>query len=96
MALQLDRLVFLSHLPAVDIGVLLIAAHYGEAAFHTFTIYDDRLVTAELFTGRLALRGPKDIAYHHELFDFFSDWAAHNDEARSLLAGWTDGFRSQR
>jgi transcriptional regulator with XRE-family HTH domain len=75
MALQLDRLVSLSWLPNLRLGVLPLTAQAGNGPFHTFVSYDDHLVTIELFTGQLVLRDPKDIDHYHALFTFFSDCA---------------------
>ena len=74
MALQLDRLVSLSRLPTVSIGVLPLDRLVPDGAYHTFVTYDRRLVTVELFTGQLVLRDPKDVEHYRALFDFFL-WA---------------------
>ncbi|MFE1079873.1 hypothetical protein ACFW31_15220 [Nocardiopsis alba] len=58
-----------------------------------FTIYDDRLVTVEVFTGELALRDPKDISYSREIFDFFHGHALSGENARSFLDGLAQEFR---
>lgn len=69
MAVQIDRLVSLSRLPNVRIGVLPLSVQVRDGAYHTFVTYDRRLVTIELFTGQLVLRDPKDIDYYRALFD---------------------------
>jgi hypothetical protein len=55
-----------------------------------FVVYDERLVTVELFSGEVVLRDPRDVAYHIELFEFFKARALHGDDAveffRSLAA----------
>jgi len=94
MALQLDRLVSLSHLPNIDIGVLPLSARVADGAYHTFVTYDRRLVTIELFTGQLVLRDPKNIDHYRALFDFFSSHALWADDARSVLSALADTFRS--
>jgi hypothetical protein len=65
-------------------------------AFHTFVTYDRRLVTIELFTGRLVLRDPKDIDHYWALFDFFSVHALWTDEARNVLKALADTFRTSK
>jgi transcriptional regulator with XRE-family HTH domain len=96
MALQLDRLISLSKLPNVRIGLLPLSIQVHQGPFHTFVIYDKHLVTAELFTGLLVLRDPKDIDYHHTLFDFFAGHALWADSARDLLSGTANAFRTIR
>ncbi|MFF1905111.1 helix-turn-helix domain-containing protein [Kitasatospora sp. NPDC058218] len=93
MATQLDRLVSLSQLPNVTIGIVPLSAQVADAPFHTFTLYGAKLVTIELFTGRLVLRDPRDIEHYRSLFDFFRVNAVEGDAARSLLAQWSDEFR---
>jgi len=96
MAVQIDHLVSLSRLPNIRIGVLPLSARVPDGAFHTFVTYDRRLVTAELFTGQLVLRDPKDIDHYHALYDFFSSYATWEDEARVTLTSLADAFRTSR
>lgn len=96
MALQIDRLVSLSWLPNVHLGVLRLGGHVEDGAYHTFVIYDDRLVTIELFTGQLVLRDPKDVAHYAALFKFFSVHAIWGQEARDFLARIAAGFRPEK
>jgi transcriptional regulator with XRE-family HTH domain len=94
MALQIDRLVSVSWLPNIRLGVLPLSAQIGDGPYHTFVIYDERLVTTELFTGQLVLRDPKDIAHYRALSTFFSVHALWEDDARSFLVKVADGFRA--
>lgn len=96
MALQLDRLVSLSRLPNVSIGVLPLGAQVDAGAFHTFVTYDKHLVTVELFTGLLVLRDPKDVDHYHALFDFFGGHSLWSDAARAFLGDIADVYRSAR
>lgn len=96
MSLQIDRLVSLSRQSNIRIGVLPLSKPVHHGPFHTFVTYDRRLVTIELFTGRLVLRDPKDIDYYSELFDFFGDYALWADEARSVLVALADTFRTSK
>lgn len=96
MALQLDRLVSLSRLPTVAIGVLPLDCLVPDGAYHTFVTYNRRLVTVELFTGQLVLRDPKDIEHYRGLFDFFAGRALWDDEARVMLRAIADEFRARK
>jgi transcriptional regulator with XRE-family HTH domain len=93
MALQLDRLVSLSWLPNLQLGVLPLSAQAGNGPYHTFVAYDEHLVTIELFTGQLVLRDPKDIDHYRSLFTFFAGHAVWGDRARSFLAQIADSYR---
>ncbi|MFE0046829.1 helix-turn-helix domain-containing protein [Streptomyces albireticuli] len=94
MALQLDHLVSVSRIPHVRLGVLPLSAPVREGAYHTFTVYDRALVTIEMFTGRVVLLDPKDIDHYQKLYSYFSERAAFDDDARSLLQGWAEDFRA--
>jgi hypothetical protein len=95
MALQLDRLVSLSQLGTVHLGVLPLDCLVPDGAYHTFVIYDRRLVTVELFTGQLVLRDPKDVDHYRALFDFFASRTLWADDARKMLRGIAGDFRSR-
>lgn len=95
MAVQIDHLVSVSRFPNVCLSVLPLTRQVSDAPFHTFVTYDDRLVVAELFSGQVVLRDPKDIDYYRELFDFFVEHSAGGEEARALLESWADGYRAQ-
>jgi transcriptional regulator with XRE-family HTH domain len=94
MAIQLDHLISISRLPNVHIGVLPLSVPVADGPYHTFVVYDRRLVTIELFTGRLVLRDPRDIDHYRALFAFFSHGALWSDEARAMLSEQADVFRS--
>lgn len=93
MAAQIDRLISLSHLPTVHIGVLPYGTHLARGPMNTFTIYDDRLVTVETFTGRLVLQDARDVAEHLQLFSIYESCSAFGDEARQCLQDWASMYR---
>lgn len=68
MAAQIDHLVSVSRFPNVRLSVLPLVRRVTDAPFHTFVTYDDRLMAAELFSGQVVLRDPKDVDYCRELF----------------------------
>ncbi|MGH3158276.1 MAG: helix-turn-helix domain-containing protein [Streptosporangiaceae bacterium] len=93
MALQLDRLASLSYLPNIALGVIPVTERPPRGPLNTFTVYDERLVTAETFTGAVVMRDPRDVAFHIDLFRHFSGIALFDDDARERLADWAAGFR---
>ncbi len=93
MALQLDRLTSLSYLSNIMLGVIPVTERPPRGPLNTFTIYDERLVTAEIFTGAVVMRDPRDVAFHIDLFKRFSDIALFGDDARERLTEWATGFR---
>ncbi|MGY1499490.1 helix-turn-helix domain-containing protein [Streptomyces sp. QTS52] len=93
MAVQIDRLVSLSHLPNIRIGVMPIGAAVLRGPMNTFTVYDNRLATVENFTGRMVFRDARDISEHLGVFSVFERQSHFGDEARVLLRRWADAVR---
>ena len=94
MAVQMDRLSSLSALPNIRLGIIRLDTYVPDGALNTFTVYDERLATAETFGGVIMMRDPRDVAYHLQLFYFFEQYAAFDDEARSLLGSYAETFRA--
>lgn len=94
MAAQIDHLVAVSRLASVRLLVLPLATRTTDAPFHTFVTYDERLVTAELFSGQVVLRSPGDVDYYRELFTFFARHSVDGDDARAILESWADDYRT--
>ncbi|MFE2600553.1 helix-turn-helix domain-containing protein [Streptomyces sp. NPDC059396] len=94
MAVQIDRLISISHLPNVHIGVIPLGAAVGRGPMNTFTVYDRRLVTVETFTGRIVFQDARDITEHLEVFDLYARHALFGTEVRDLLGEWAVACRS--
>jgi hypothetical protein len=94
MAVQMDRLASLSALPNIRLGIIPLDTYVPDGALNTFTVYDERLATAETFGGVIMMRDPRDVAYHLRLLSFFEQYAAFGDEARSLLGSYAEAFRT--
>ena len=93
MAVQLGRLASLSELPNITLGIIPLGVVIPDGPLNTFTIYDDRIATAETFGGVIMMRDPRDIADHLQLFAFFQHYAVFGDEVRALLAQYATHFR---
>ncbi|MEV6420550.1 helix-turn-helix transcriptional regulator [Streptomyces sp. NPDC051662] len=86
MAVQIDRLTSLSRLPNISIGILLDGVTIPRGPLNTFTIYDDRLATAETFTGRIVFQDGRDVTQYREVFDMYAGFAVYENDARDYLA----------
>jgi transcriptional regulator with XRE-family HTH domain len=93
MAVQIDRLVSLSRLPNVHLGVISPGTLIPRGPMNTFTVYDNRLATVENFTGRMVFQDARDVSEHLSVFSLFERHAFFNDEARSLLQQWAEACR---
>ncbi|MFJ6510779.1 helix-turn-helix domain-containing protein [Streptomyces sp. NPDC091406] len=94
MAVQVDRLISLSRLPNVRIGLLPTDSAKCHGPMNTFTVYDHRLTTVETFTGRIVFQDARDIAEHLRVFGTYEHLALFGDDARTLLTHWATHFRS--
>lgn len=95
MAMQMDRIASVSHLPNVTIGVIPQDSVIPVCPLNGFVIYDRRMVTVEIKTGRIVLRDPKDIAHNEELFGVFEGHAKCDADARELLEGLAFEYRER-
>ncbi|MFE1102383.1 helix-turn-helix domain-containing protein [Nocardiopsis alba] len=88
MAEQAARLVEVSRLERVRLGVIPLGTVLPRGPMNTFTIYDDRFATVEIFTGRLAFRDPRDVETYRELFAMYEERALFGDQARERIRSW--------
>ncbi|MEV3875424.1 helix-turn-helix transcriptional regulator [Streptomyces sp. NPDC049906] len=94
MAVQMDRLASISHLPNVRIGVIPTGTVVGRGPMNTFTVYDQRLATVETFTGRIVFQDARDIAEHLEVFRMYERHALFGEEVRNLFGQWAADCRA--
>ncbi len=94
IAVQIDRIVSLSRLPNVRIGVIPFGSPVSRGPLNTFTVYDRRLATVENLTGRIVFQDPRDIAEHLNIFELFERQGLFGDEARNMLSQWAEEYRS--
>ncbi|GAA4694625.1 Scr1 family TA system antitoxin-like transcriptional regulator [Streptomyces youssoufiensis] len=64
MAAQCSHMAEVNQKPNVRLGIVPQAAEVAGTPMNVFVIYDDRLVTIELFSGEVVLRDPRDIIQH--------------------------------
>nr|WP_202524307.1 helix-turn-helix transcriptional regulator [Kitasatospora sp. SID7827] len=93
MSVQIERLAALSHLPNIRIGVIPFGSLLSRGPMNTFTVYDDRLVTVETFTGRMVFQDPRDVAEHLEVFSTYEGAAVFDEKARTQLYEWSEMYR---
>lgn len=85
MASQLAHLADMSQRPNIHLAILPLDATVRVPALNVFVVYDDRLVIVETFSGEMALRDPRDVSYHLNLFQYFYDRALTGDDARARI-----------
>ncbi|SDJ69347.1 Helix-turn-helix domain-containing protein [Actinopolyspora mzabensis] len=90
---QLHHMIEVANLRNVELAVLPDDALVRASPLNVFVVYDDRLVTAELFSGSVALRDHRDVTYHLNLFAHFREHALFGAEARQLLLSIAEEYR---
>jgi transcriptional regulator with XRE-family HTH domain len=82
---QLDRLLVLSALDNMRVGVLPFAARLPLAPLNGFWLFDDSLVSVETIGAEIHLRDPEEIALYVEAFNRLQAAASYGAEARDII-----------
>ncbi|GAA3800096.1 helix-turn-helix transcriptional regulator [Streptomyces coacervatus] len=96
MAAQCSHMAEVNRKPNVEIGIIPQGVQVAGTPMNIFVVYDDRLVTVELFSGEVVLRDPRDITQHLGLFDLFWSHALTGDDSSAFLEQAAHGFMRQR
>ncbi|SDT39439.1 Helix-turn-helix domain-containing protein [Streptomyces sp. TLI_053] len=92
MAVQLDRLVSLSRLPNVVLGLLPQGARMPDFPMTCFSLHDDRLVIVETFHSEITTRNPKDLATYLDTFERFAAVAVYDARMRAAVEAVRDEY----
>ena len=92
MAQQCAHMAEISERPNVEIAIIPLSSPVPAAPMNSFLVFDDRMVSVELFSSDVVLRDYKDVKYHIELFDLFHGHALTGDRARAFLLSARDEF----
>lgn len=82
---QLDRLLALSQLPNVRLGILAFSAEYTVSPWHGFWLYDDKQVLVETYSAALDLRQPQEIELYSDAFEQLASSAVYGRAARKII-----------
>ena len=82
---QLDRLLSLSQLPTVRLGIIGFATPYAISPWHGFWIHDDERVLVETYSAELDLRQPQEIALYANTFEELAVVASYGRSARKII-----------
>jgi transcriptional regulator with XRE-family HTH domain len=96
LAEQIDRVVSLSRLPHVDIGVVPFSAAQNDIANHAFVIRDDRTVTVETVHAEVVVTDSRDVSLYLEKFAGFAAVALRGAEMRRMLEKIRDELLTER
>ncbi|MFI9186237.1 helix-turn-helix domain-containing protein [Streptomyces goshikiensis] len=96
MAAQLDKLVTMSRMPNIDIGVVPQAAPKNDLPTCSFVMFDTRLVIVEIPHAEITTSEPRDVEHYLRKFEGFEDLALTGDAMRSMVEGIRDEFLQEQ
>jgi hypothetical protein len=82
---QIDRLVSLTTLPNVRLGIIPFERIYTISPKHGFWIHDDDLVIVETISAELNLSQPQEIDLYVKIFESMALDADYDQKARAIL-----------
>jgi hypothetical protein len=82
---QIDRLMTVSMLPNVRLGIIPFDKPYTILPEHAFWVYDDELVLVDTATASLNLQTPQEIELHKKVFESMALDADYDQKARTVL-----------
>jgi hypothetical protein len=82
---QIDRLMTVSMLPNVRLGVIPFERSTALAPEHSFWVYDDDLVLVDTASASLNLQTPQEIELHMKMFESMALDADYDQKARAVL-----------
>jgi transcriptional regulator with XRE-family HTH domain len=85
MLAQLERLVALSALRTVKLGIIAFDTRYAIGPWHGFWIHDNELVTVETYSAGLNLAQPQEIEVYSAVFDQLAAVASYGTDARRII-----------
>lgn len=90
MLAQLDRLISLSTLPNVRLGIVSSDTQYVVGPWHGFWLRDNDRVLVETFSAELNLVQPPEIALYSKIFEQFAAVATYGRSARAVITRVAD------
>ncbi|MFC1440143.1 helix-turn-helix transcriptional regulator [Streptacidiphilus sp. N1-10] len=82
---QLDRLISLSALPSVHLGIIGFETQYVVAPWHGFWILDNDRVMVETYSAELNLAQPQEVELYSGVFESLAGVASYGRAARAII-----------
>ena len=95
MLAQLDRLISLTTLPNVLLGIISSETQYVVGPWHGFSLRDNERVSIETFSAELNLVQPPEIALYSKIFEQFAAAANYGRSARKIITRAIDDLSSE-
>jgi transcriptional regulator with XRE-family HTH domain len=85
LLVQLDRLMSLSTLPNVKLGIIGFDTQYVVGPWHAFWLRDKDRVTVETFSAELNLAQPQEVELYGTVFEQLAAVASYGRSARAII-----------
>jgi transcriptional regulator with XRE-family HTH domain len=92
---QLDRLISVSSLPNVRLGIISFKTVYTVSPWHGFWLYDDETVLVETYSAGLNLAQPQEIELYRRIFDELAEVASYGRAARAIITQAIDDLAAE-
>ncbi|MFI1679318.1 helix-turn-helix domain-containing protein [Streptomyces sp. NPDC020607] len=96
LAAQLDKLITMSRMPNVSIGVLPLSVPMADLPSSSFVLFDTNLAIIEIPHAEITTTESRDVELYVKKFDGFEGAAVRGEEMRSFVAGLRDDFLRQQ
>lgn len=96
LAAQLDKLIAMSRMPNVSIGVLPLSVPMTDLPSSSFVLFDTNLAIIEIPHAEITTTEARDVELYVNKFDGFEGAAVTGEEMRSFVAGLRDDFLRQQ
>lgn len=83
---QLDRLMAMTSMRNVKLGIIDFNTQYVTDPRHGFWVYDDHLVQFESYSAEINLRQPQEIELYSGIFEHLAAVASYGSEARAIIS----------
>jgi transcriptional regulator with XRE-family HTH domain len=95
LLVQLDRLISLSTLPNVKVGIIGFETQYVIGPWHAFWLRDQARVTIETFSAELNLAQPQEIELYGKVFEQLASVASYGRAARAIITRVMDELAAE-
>lgn len=95
MIAQLDRLVSLTALRNLKLGIIDFSTPYVSDPRHGFWLLDDDKVRVETYSAQLNLHQPPDIELYAEIFEQLAAVSSYGTQARAILTRIMDDLAAE-
>ena len=93
---QLDRLVSLTAVPTVRLGIIGFDTQPVVAPWHGFWLFDSDRVVVETYSAELNLAQPQEIALYSSIFEQLAGSASYGSAARGIITRVMDELSANR